>query len=105
MVQAVLVLVFTHNSQQHGVLNAQANTRGLMAAVSSLPELTERKRCIDKHTNLATRLLGEIKGRGLDQYYNTEEDLLTGQADLPAMEKLLRVSELSCFWQRLASHF
>lgn len=36
---------------------AQANTRGLMAAVSSLPELTERKRCIDKHTNLATHLL------------------------------------------------
>ncbi len=35
----------------------QANTRGLMAAVSSLPELTERKRCIDKHTNLATHLL------------------------------------------------
>ena len=36
---------------------AQTNTRGLMAAVSSLPELTERKRCIDKHTNLATHLL------------------------------------------------
>lgn len=66
-----------------------------MAAVSSLPELTERKRTIDKHTNLATRLLGEIKARGLDQYYNTEEDLLTGQADLPVIEKLLMVSELA----------
>lgn len=35
----------------------QASTRGLMAAVSSLPELTERKRTLDKHTNLATGLM------------------------------------------------
>lgn len=42
---------------------AQQNTRGLMAAVSSLPELTERKRTIDKHTNLATALLGAIQAR------------------------------------------
>ena len=41
----------------------QQNTRGLMAAVSSLPELTERKRTIDKHTNLATALLGAIQAR------------------------------------------
>jgi hypothetical protein len=37
---------------------AQSSTRGLMAVVSSLPELTERKRTIDKHANLATGLLG-----------------------------------------------
>ena len=30
----------------------QSNTRGLMAAMSTLPELTERKRTIDKHTTL-----------------------------------------------------
>ncbi len=34
-----------------------SNARGLMAAVSSLPELTERKRAIDKHMNLATHML------------------------------------------------
>ena len=34
----------------------QSNTRGLMAAMSTLPELTERKRTIDKHT----ALLGSI---------------------------------------------
>lgn len=37
----------------------QAATRNLMAAVSSLPELTEKKRVMDKHTELATALLGE----------------------------------------------
>lgn len=33
------------------------NARGLMAAVSSLPELTERKHTIDKHMNLMTHML------------------------------------------------
>ena len=34
-----------------------SNARGLMAVVSSLPELTERKRAIDKHMNIATHML------------------------------------------------
>ena len=38
----------------------QSNTRGLMAAMSTLPELTERKRTIDKHTTL----LGSIVKAG-----------------------------------------
>jgi Sec1 family len=79
-----------------------------MAAVSSLPELTERKRVIDKHTNLATALLKAIKERGLDLYYNLEEDSLMGKADLAAVLKVVTVgawpihplpsSELPC-WQ------
>lgn len=58
-----------------------ANTRGLMSAVSSLPELTERKRVIDKHTNLATAMLRVIKERALDQFYSLEEELVGGKAD------------------------
>eukprot|EP00250_Pteridium_aquilinum_P002767 c1297_g1_i1 orf=162-1994(+) len=52
------------------------NTKHLMSAVNSLPELTERKKMIDKHTNIATALLGEIKSRALDGYYNIENDML-----------------------------
>ena len=34
---------------------------------------------LDKHTNLATALLSQIKGRALDQYHSLGEDLLTGK--------------------------
>lgn len=66
------------------------NTKHLMNAVNSLPELTERKKVIDKHTNIATVLLGEIKERSLDSYCNLEDDLLTkGSADRNALFGLL----------------
>lgn len=48
---------------------SQQNTAGLMAAVSSLPQLTEQKKVVDKHTNIASALLRAIKERGLDQLY------------------------------------
>jgi sec1 family domain-containing protein 1 len=47
--------------------------------VSTLPELLEKKRLIDLHTNVATALLENIKGRRLDILYESEEKLLTGQ--------------------------
>ena len=59
----------------------QANTKNLMNAVSSLPELTERKRVIDKHTNIATALLKEIKDRQIDAFCAVEEELFAGKAD------------------------
>lgn len=44
---------------------------------------------LDKHTNLATSLLGAIKVRALDQYHSVAEELLTGKADLAAVLRLL----------------
>ncbi|KAL3693252.1 hypothetical protein R1sor_006903 [Riccia sorocarpa] len=65
------------NEGDFGEEELMGNTKHLMSAVNSLPELTERKRMIDKHTNIATSLLGEIKGRHLDNYCTLEEDMLT----------------------------
>lgn len=52
------------------------NTKHLMNAVNSLPELTERKKMIDKHMNIATALLGEIKERSLDSYVKKEYEMM-----------------------------
>lgn len=52
-------------------------TARLTSAVSSLPELLEKKRLIDMHTNIATALLDQIKSRKLDQYFEMEEKMMS----------------------------
>lgn len=72
----------------------RGSTKGLMSALSSLPELTERKRSIDRHTNLATALLTRIKARALDRYYATEEECIGGKATgVEAVLKLLQADQ------------
>merc|ERR1719161_1118300 len=48
---------------------------GIGAAMNALPEMTEKKRCIDMHTNIATALLAEIQSRSLDRYIEIENEL------------------------------
>merc|ERR1719456_1654137 len=60
---------------------------GIGAAMNALPEMTEKKRCIDMHTNIATALLAEIQSRSLDRYIEIENELprygsLQGRAGL-----------------------
>ncbi|XP_063039802.1 sec1 family domain-containing protein 1 [Engraulis encrasicolus] len=55
------------------------NTAKLTSAMSSLPELLEKKRLIDLHTNVATAVLDHIKTRKLDVYFEYEEKLMSKQ--------------------------
>lgn len=64
------------------------NTEHLTSAISSVPELTENKRMIDKHTNIATALLGKIKARTLDQFHSMEEEFITNKV---SKDKLLEM--------------
>ncbi|CAL9227638.1 unnamed protein product [Arabidopsis halleri] len=67
------------------------NTKHLMNAVNSLPELTERKKVIDKHTNIATALLGEIKERSLDAYTKKENEMMVrGSIDRSELLSVLK---------------
>merc|ERR1719265_1914383 len=46
---------------------------GLAAAINALPEMREKKRSIDIHTNTITALMREVKARELDRYFDLED--------------------------------
>jgi len=54
-------------------------TGGLSSAFNAIPEMTDKKRSIDMHTNIMTALLNEVKTRDLADFYNME-DGLSGQS-------------------------
>lgn len=56
------------------------NTAKITSAVSSLPELLEKKRVIDMHMNIATSVLEQIKQRKMDMYFESEEQIMGRQA-------------------------
>ncbi|XP_020618263.1 sec1 family domain-containing protein 1-like [Orbicella faveolata] len=64
------------NEEAMGELMADSTAK-LTSAVSSLPELLEKKRLIDMHTTIATALLDHIKSGKLDVYFETEEKIMS----------------------------
>jgi len=70
-------------------LSLSDNTAKLTNAVSSLPELLEKKRLIDMHCSLATSVLDCIKSRRLDVFFELEEKIMSGTTlDKSIMEVL-----------------
>jgi len=70
-------------------LSLSDNTAKLTNAVSSLPELLEKKRLIDMHCSLATSVLDCIKERRLDVFFELEEKIMSGTTlDKSIMEVL-----------------
>jgi len=70
-------------------LSLSDNTAKLTSAVSSLPELLEKKRLIDMHCSLATSVLDCIKLRRLDVFFELEEKIMSGTTlDKSIMEVL-----------------
>jgi len=55
----------------------ESKTKGLGQIVSNIPELQEKKRVIDMHTNVATCLMKHIKDRQIDKYFSFEESTIT----------------------------
>lgn len=69
----------------------QSLAPGLAAAINALPEMTEKKRSIDMHTNIAMALMSEIKARELDKYYELEDQFSSQSVgtSIKAMEELM----------------
>ncbi|OQV22241.1 Sec1 family domain-containing protein 1 [Hypsibius exemplaris] len=65
------------------------NTVKLTSAMTSLPELLERKSNINLHTNLATALLERIKARRLDIFFEMEEKLMARRSTDESLVELL----------------
>eukprot|EP00842_Homolaphlyctis_polyrhiza_P004965 jgi/Hompol1/546/HPOL_005000-RA len=52
-----------------------SNAKNLTSAIKQLPELTQRKKTLDMHMNIATSLFKQIQERQLDVFYSMEESL------------------------------
>ena len=63
-------------SDEAAVMMTDATDK-LNSAVSSLPELLEKKKFIDMHTTIATSILDQIKNRKLDNYFEVEEKIMS----------------------------
>lgn len=46
--------------------------------IDAIPQMTEKKRKIDMHVSIATKILQEIKRREIDKLQDFEEELMKG---------------------------
>lgn len=82
----------TYNSQISQINKGDGEAAGsLVNAMNAIPHLTEQKRLLDMHTNIATALVDAVKDRDLDRFYEFEYDLdlLSEKACFQQFEELL----------------
>ena len=48
------------------------------SAIDAIPQMTEKKRKIDMHVSIATKILQEIKKREIDKLQDFEEEIMKG---------------------------
>ncbi|GFE54645.1 Sec1 family protein [Babesia ovis] len=74
--QHIATSLEAYNNQVAKINKEESDTAGsLVNAMNAIPQLTEQKRLLDMHTNLATALVDEVKSRELDRFYEFEYDL------------------------------
>jgi len=64
------------------------NTKNLALAITQMPKLTERKRIIDMHMNIAFALMNSIKERQIDALFSMEEAVFTKQSKTALLEAI-----------------
>ena len=58
--------------------NISEFSTSLTSAIDAIPKMTEKKRKIDMHVSLATKILSEIKRREIDKLQDFEEEAMRG---------------------------
>ncbi|KAL6068512.1 Sec1 domain containing protein 1 [Balamuthia mandrillaris] len=78
-------------------------TKDLGSLVSEIPELQEKKRCIDMHTNIASALFDIIKSRRLDNFFSLEEAIMTASASSQDRREILSLVQQPLKQEELSS--
>lgn len=69
--------------------NLSEFSTGLTSAIDAIPKMTEKKRKIDMHVSLATKILQEIKMREIDKLQDFEEEAMRGQLSTATRQSIL----------------
>lgn len=74
-------------------MDKSLNAKQLKSAITKLPELTAKKRIIDTHMQIATKLVQEIKRRELDYLHELEQTKITKEQLTEIMTRKIEWSD------------
>lgn len=57
--------------------------------MDAMPQMTDKKRKIDMHVSMATKILQEIKRRDIDRLQDFEEEMMRGTASAQTRQGIL----------------